>query len=188
MIQNNVYRFQTYAQLAEYHSLLPCSGHITSIVVKGRFATAVFRLGDRKGSPCDSKAIRRRCAVRDRRREDRLVAADPGAGEARSRSPERLIRRAQDSSASRSSIVSRRRITVASPSRDEHGGGPRHRVVVRAHRERVAAGRGHGEDVAAARLGQLDALDQQVARLAVLAGDRVGAGRGSSARFASSAV
>ena len=42
-------------QLAEYHSLLPCSGHITSIVVKGRFATAVFRLGDRKGSPCDSR-------------------------------------------------------------------------------------------------------------------------------------
>ena len=29
-------------------------GHITSIRIKGRFATAVFRLGDRRGSPCDS--------------------------------------------------------------------------------------------------------------------------------------
>jgi hypothetical protein len=54
VIQNDAYRFTTYAQLAEYHSLLPCAGHITSIVVKGRFATAVFRLGNRMGAPCDA--------------------------------------------------------------------------------------------------------------------------------------
>jgi hypothetical protein len=54
IVQNYAFRFHTYAQLAEWHQLLPCSGHITSIVVKGRYATAVFRLGNRMGSPCDS--------------------------------------------------------------------------------------------------------------------------------------
>jgi len=54
IVQNLAFRFHTYAQLAEWHALLPCAGHITSIVVKGRFATAVFRLGNRKGSPCDA--------------------------------------------------------------------------------------------------------------------------------------
>ena len=33
---------------------LPCAGHITSVQVKGCYATAVFRLADRKGSKCDS--------------------------------------------------------------------------------------------------------------------------------------
>ena len=54
VIQNYAFRFRTYAQLAEWHSLLPCSGHVASIVVKGRFATAVFRLGNRMGAPCDA--------------------------------------------------------------------------------------------------------------------------------------
>src|SRR6476660_7790742 len=54
VVQNYAFRFHTYAQIAEWHSYLPCAGHITSIKVKGRFATAVFRLGNRKGSPCDS--------------------------------------------------------------------------------------------------------------------------------------
>ena len=54
VVQNLAYRFRTYAQLAEWHSYLPCAGHITSIRIKGRFATAVFRLADRRGSPCDS--------------------------------------------------------------------------------------------------------------------------------------
>ena len=58
---------------------------------------------------------------------------------------------AMSSSASRSSIVSRRRITRASPSRDEHGRGPRDAVVVRAHRQRVGACRRDREQVAAAR-------------------------------------
>jgi ketosteroid isomerase-like protein len=55
VVQNDVFRFRTFAQLAEFHRLLPCSGRITSLVVKGDFATAVFRLGDRRGSPCDSR-------------------------------------------------------------------------------------------------------------------------------------
>jgi len=54
VVQNYAFRFHTYAQIAEWHSYLPCAGHVTSIRVKGRFATAVFRLADRKGSPCDS--------------------------------------------------------------------------------------------------------------------------------------
>jgi hypothetical protein len=54
VIQNYGWKFNTYAQLAQWHSLLPCAGHIKSIQVRGRFATAVFRLADRKGSPCDA--------------------------------------------------------------------------------------------------------------------------------------
>ena len=54
LIQSDAFLLHTYAQLAEWHSLLPCAGHITSIVVKGRFATAVFRLGDREHSRCDA--------------------------------------------------------------------------------------------------------------------------------------
>ena len=33
---------------------LLCSGKIVSIKVRGRYATAVFRLGDRETSKCDS--------------------------------------------------------------------------------------------------------------------------------------
>ena len=54
LIQSVGYRLTTYAQLTKWHSLLPCAGYITSISVKGRFATAVFRLGNRKGSKCDA--------------------------------------------------------------------------------------------------------------------------------------
>jgi hypothetical protein len=53
--QNFVARFRTRAELAEWHSLLPCSGKITSIVIRGRYALAVFRLGDRRGAPCASR-------------------------------------------------------------------------------------------------------------------------------------
>ena len=61
-------------------------------------------------------------------------------------------------------------------------------VVVRRHRERVCAGHGDGEQVAARGLGQLDALDQHVAatRSACRTRRRRRPG-GSSARFASSA-
>src|SRR6476646_10936133 len=57
------------------------------------------------------------------------------------------------------------------PVGDHHGGREWDGVVVRAHREGVGAGRGHGEQVAAERLGQADAFDQDVAGLAVLAAD-----------------
>jgi hypothetical protein len=41
-------------QVARWFSLLPCSGHVTRILFKGRFATAVFRLGNRGKTPCDA--------------------------------------------------------------------------------------------------------------------------------------
>src|SRR3954468_17656300 len=61
--------------------------------------------------------------------------------------------------------------------RDEDRSGAGDRVVVRAHPERVGAGCRHGEQVAAARLGQRDAVDQDVARFAVLAAHGVRPGR-----------
>ena len=57
---------------------------------------------------------------------------------------------------------------------DEHGGGPRHRVVGGAHRQRVRPGDRNGEDVAATRCRQLHAVDQHVPRLAMLPRDCVG--------------
>ncbi len=47
------YRLTTSHQVALWHSLLPCSGTILSIAYDGRFATAVFKLGNRRGSKCD---------------------------------------------------------------------------------------------------------------------------------------
>jgi hypothetical protein len=49
-----VYRLTKRSQVALWHSALPCSGHIVSISIKGRDATAVFRLGNRKTSKCDA--------------------------------------------------------------------------------------------------------------------------------------
>lgn len=55
MIQGGyVFRLKTAAQIAEWHRILPCAGHVVSIKVAGRFATAVFRLANRKGSKCDA--------------------------------------------------------------------------------------------------------------------------------------
>jgi hypothetical protein len=48
------FRFHTRAQLAQWHSGLPCSGEIVSIAIHGDFATAVFRLGDRGKTKCDA--------------------------------------------------------------------------------------------------------------------------------------
>ena len=44
----------TSAEVAQFHARLPCSGKIVSIKVRGRYATAVFGLGDRETSKCDS--------------------------------------------------------------------------------------------------------------------------------------
>ena len=44
----------TPAQVARFHAQLLCSVKIVSIKVRGRYATAVFRLGDRETSKCDS--------------------------------------------------------------------------------------------------------------------------------------
>jgi hypothetical protein len=47
------YRLKTRAQVASWHSALPCSGRIVSIAIHGRYADAVFRLGNRGSSKCD---------------------------------------------------------------------------------------------------------------------------------------
>ena len=44
----------TPADVAQFHAQLRCSLKIVSIKVRGRYATAVFRLGDREISKCDS--------------------------------------------------------------------------------------------------------------------------------------
>ena len=44
----------TPAEVAQWHTQLLCSAKIVSIKVRGRYATAVFRLGDRETSKCDS--------------------------------------------------------------------------------------------------------------------------------------
>ena len=49
-----VFRLVNKSQVARWHASLPCSGHVISITVKGRIATAVFRLGDRATSKCDA--------------------------------------------------------------------------------------------------------------------------------------
>jgi hypothetical protein len=46
----------TRAEVAQFHAGLPCSGKIVSIKVRGRYATAVFRLGDLETSKCDEPA------------------------------------------------------------------------------------------------------------------------------------
>jgi len=48
------YRFSTRAQIAAWHSGLPCAGRIVSITIRGQFATAVFRLGNRGKTRCDA--------------------------------------------------------------------------------------------------------------------------------------
>jgi hypothetical protein len=49
-----VYRFERRADLAEWHSRLPCSGRIVSISVRGHIAIAVFRLANRGSTRCDA--------------------------------------------------------------------------------------------------------------------------------------
>jgi len=55
MIQGEfVYKLVSASQVARWHAALPCSGKILSITVRGNFATAVFRLGNRPTSRCDA--------------------------------------------------------------------------------------------------------------------------------------
>src|SRR5437867_794421 len=44
----------TRAEVAQLHVQLRCSGKIVLITVRGRYATAVFRLGDRETSKCEA--------------------------------------------------------------------------------------------------------------------------------------
>ena len=47
-------RLRTYADIALWHTLLPCAGKIVSISVKGEYATAVFVLANGKHRRCDA--------------------------------------------------------------------------------------------------------------------------------------
>jgi hypothetical protein len=47
------YRLSTRKEIAAWYAGLPCSGRIVSISVHGRYATAVFRLGNRGSTKCD---------------------------------------------------------------------------------------------------------------------------------------
>jgi len=49
-----IYRLVSRAQIAAWHSGLPCSGRIVSIAVHGLQADAVFRLGNRLSTKCDA--------------------------------------------------------------------------------------------------------------------------------------
>ena len=49
-----VYRLVNRRQVARWHAALPCAGNVLSIEVRGRYATAVFRLGNRRTSRCDA--------------------------------------------------------------------------------------------------------------------------------------
>jgi len=48
------FKLRTRAEVAHWYAGLPCSGRVVSISISGRFATAVFRLGNRGDSPCDA--------------------------------------------------------------------------------------------------------------------------------------
>jgi len=52
------YRLVNRRQIALWESELPCSGRIVSIAVKGRYATAVFVLGNRGPTRCDAPGAR----------------------------------------------------------------------------------------------------------------------------------
>lgn len=55
IIQDSLeYRLKTRSEVALWFSELPCSGTILSISYEGKFATAVFRLGNRGSTPCDA--------------------------------------------------------------------------------------------------------------------------------------
>jgi hypothetical protein len=48
------YKLVSRHQVALWFSGLPCAGHVTRIVFHGRFATAVFKLGNRGKTKCDA--------------------------------------------------------------------------------------------------------------------------------------
>jgi hypothetical protein len=48
------YKLMSRHQVALWFSGLPCAGHVTRILFQGRFATAVFKLGNRGKTKCDA--------------------------------------------------------------------------------------------------------------------------------------
>jgi hypothetical protein len=59
-----VLRLDTYADIALWHSLLPCAGRIVSITVKGETATAVFVLANGTHRRCDAPGQKAAAAFR----------------------------------------------------------------------------------------------------------------------------
>ena len=59
-----VLRLETYADIALWHSLLPCAGRIVSITVKGETATAVFVLANGTHRRCDAPGQKAAAAFR----------------------------------------------------------------------------------------------------------------------------
>jgi hypothetical protein len=55
---SDTYKLTTAKQIAIWHEGLPCSGRLTAIHIAGRFATAVFVLGNRKTSTCDAPGLK----------------------------------------------------------------------------------------------------------------------------------
>src|SRR4051794_22647030 len=51
------YRLQTARQVRLWHRALPCGSTVVSVRVRGRFATAVFKLANRRGSRCDAPGM-----------------------------------------------------------------------------------------------------------------------------------
>ena len=77
------YRLESYQQLTLWHSGLPCGGTITRVIVKGRFATAVFALKNRPAHSCDapgSKAAAKFEIVGGKIRSWTQVEVPPPAG------------------------------------------------------------------------------------------------------------
>jgi hypothetical protein len=48
------YKLVNRHQVALWFAGLPCAGHVTRIVFQGRYATAVFKLGNRGKTKCDA--------------------------------------------------------------------------------------------------------------------------------------
>ena len=57
-------RLETYADIALWHSLLPCAGRIVSITVKGETAVAVFVLANGAHRRCDAPGQKAAAAFR----------------------------------------------------------------------------------------------------------------------------
>lgn len=53
-----ILRLRNYADLAEWHSGLPCAGQLTSMRVKGKYVTAVFTLTRGPHRPCPAAGQR----------------------------------------------------------------------------------------------------------------------------------
>ena len=71
-------RLETSADIALWHSLLPCAGRIVSIAVEGERAIAVFVLANGRNRRCDAPGAKAAAVFRIRGGKIRALDADPG--------------------------------------------------------------------------------------------------------------